>query len=359
MNDLTESQLRHIAHPAAKPAQAGKTRSPAQPQRFEAVIPCAESEEDEPAAPNVAGSNPPGGAKPGAAQHADGDAPVQPGSDVQQSHRDPVASQIFVAVVAARVEQLRLWLRYGSGSVRVVAGAVVDVMRVPAEGQVYRHHGAPVLLMCSDAQTTAQFAASLRYGCLEREGAFVLLRSVADGSGGNLQNEPQEVRNSGRRHIVPVIMIQACEPGVPQAGDILVDDVEERLQQGGAHAADNFASLRWLDDDEPGRLGGWGREELLPWACGQGMQGEVDAAGPSTSRWPFKEVQGPRLGRMKDTTTNAVIAQNEDTPDWQGTTQCDLAFRMQLVSISDSRCALCNIRRGNSQVVWLRPRTTT
>lgn len=323
LNALTESQLRHIAHPAAKPAHKGKLRSPAQPVQYEAVIPFAESEEEEPAAPDAAGCIPMGGVnEPGAAPQADAAAPAQPAREVQRSNRDPVTSQNFVADVAARVEQLGLWLRYGPRSVRVVAAAVVDVMRVQT-GQVYRHKGAPVLLMCSDAQTTAQFAASLRCGCLERDGAFLLLQNEEAGcsSGGNQQEQPEEDLHGDQQHVVPVIMLQACEPGAPQKGDILVEDVEERLQQGGVHATDNFASLRWLVDAGP--------DQFLSWGGGEHVQREGTAAVPSTSRGALQEVQAPRLGRMNETATHTVGARNTDTPDREGAKQCDLFAEQQ------------------------------
>lgn len=335
-DDLTESQLRHIAHPAAKPAHAGKDRPPAQPQRYQACIPFAESEGEEPAARDAVGSQPSGGDDDaGAGPQAAGDAHPQPAtttSEAQNSQGGPVAAETFLANVAARVEKLRLWLRYGSGCVRVVAEAVVDVS-VPEEGRVYRHRGAPVLLKWSDAETSAQVEATAVHGCLEREGALFLLHCEEDGSscGGGRRKQLQGELHGDRRHVVPVIMIQACEPGVPQAGDTVVPSVEERLQQGGAHAADSFANLRWIDDDVDSYFEWLSRcssEELVPWGPGQDQQAAAGAAGPSTSRGVLQEVPPARLGRMRNADTDAVVARNTDTPDRKGTKQYDAAVHV-------------------------------
>jgi hypothetical protein len=227
---------------------------------------------------------------------------------------DPVASQKFVEEVASRVEQLGLWLRYGSGFVKVGAAAVVDVMRVQGRGRVYRHRSAPVLLMCSDAQTSAQLAASLQFACLEQEGSFLLLQST-DTAHSRDEGQHEQHLQGNVQHIVPVIMMQACEPGIPNRRDWLLEDVDEKIQHGGVHARDNFARIRWLDSKDI--------DEIVLLRRREDLQIGFDPAGPAITRGGTQDSRAPRLGWIKGS-AQRTGARNTDTPDRENVHKCAL-----------------------------------
>lgn len=219
---LTESQLQHIAHPTAKPTYNDKL-------------------------PSVEQSQPEGGPQ------AEAAAVLQSGREDPTSKCENATAQDFVTSVGAKIEQLRLWLRFRSQLVRVVADAVVDAMRVQKEGDVYRHHGAPVLLMCSDATSAAQFARTIRCGCVQRDGEFLALCDKGAGRCRTRNLQEEQAAQNSMYHVLPVVMLQACEVGHPQAGDMVVENVTECAAQDGVA---EVYEVRWVSCDD-------GRENLL------------------------------------------------------------------------------------------------
>lgn len=108
-----------------------------------------------------------------------------------------------------------MWLLYNGSYVQVVADAVVDALRHPYTSQLVKHRDIPVMMLSSAAETASAVRSSLRCACLEVEGKFEFHQEQL--GGGEFQ------------HIVPVVMLQACRPGIPGASDLILEDIDTRL----------------------------------------------------------------------------------------------------------------------------------
>lgn len=113
------------------------------------------------------------------------------------------------------VESGAMWLPYQGCHVQVVAEAVVDVLVHPRPSQLVKHKDVPVTIISSAAQTAALAMASFRYACLE--------------CGGRWDFHKVPLRGSAFQHIVPIVKLQACRPGVPGADDLILEDIEEHI----------------------------------------------------------------------------------------------------------------------------------
>lgn len=148
-----------------------------------------------------------------------------------------------------------MWLLYNGSYVQVVADAVLDALRHPDRNQLVKHRGIPVILLSSAAETASSAKSSLRCACLEVEGKY--------------EFHKQQLGGGEFHHIVPVVMLQACRPGIPGASDLILEDIDARppdapldfheRNAGPSSAAIKLASQQddalWCKDDQELQVG--------------------------------------------------------------------------------------------------------
>lgn len=116
-------------------------------------------------------------------------------------------TQDLVARVASWAEAQRLWLPHNGSHVQVVAAAVIDAVQHPCVHDILRRHAVPVTVLSSAAETAAGVQSDLRFSFLEVKGSFKIYQ--------------EEMYSGQQLHVVPVVMLQACEPGIPDSNDMV------------------------------------------------------------------------------------------------------------------------------------------
>jgi hypothetical protein len=107
----------------------------------------------------------------------------------------------------------RIWFRTTAGLVRITSDSIVDVVTMPP-GELKKRLGIAVAALLSDA---------LRKEDVSPESSICACMSM--------DNIPKafilDVGHGRKCHVVPVVMLRACELGTPKAEDVVLHDIDK------------------------------------------------------------------------------------------------------------------------------------